>query len=640
MRGSLVTKKILDADTGFKALDFQSMNCYLGPCELHDPTPMLYRQKRIECMNLVKRGGRLARLWSGLLLAGAVWMVGSAPAMADSVTISGHAEAAPATTVTPNIAAGQNTNFSSCSAGPWNYKLHTFTVDTTGTYTASVVTGATTNTTFFLQGTFTPSTTPCAPSVRSRFLVSSLGTGSPSTATFTGIGLNLQAGVQYSVLIAFNFPNVGSQPFTLNMSGPGCIAIGTHTCAGDPNKNAEVIGLLSAQADAARRFAAAQTVNVHSRLESLHRRKPASSETGAFAPGDAPGRGQASSTLGLGRDAGAGMGGGAMGAANPMAASHPRLSPMGMQGAPDPRVAQTSGSVPLSGIPLNGARPDAMGMGVDLWSAGLVNVGKQGSTDSNFSTAGITVGADKRLSEKLVVGVGSGFAHDRQKIGGNGTRNKGESYSLSVYGSYQPADSFFIDGLLGYGSLRFDARRFVTDNGSMASSKRSGSQWFASLVGGYDHEFEYGGRKMLIAPYTRLDLARTRLDAATESGSGQFDLNYGAQDIPTNSLAFGVRGETTVFLRSGTVARPYFRVEYLHDFAKSGVAQMSFVNRLPGVVYQIDSTRINTNTARVALGSSYQFRKAVVLDFYYQFSYTSATKTQADTLAVMVNKTF
>lgn len=593
-------------------------------------------------MNMVKRGGRLARLWSGLLLAGAVWVAGSASAMAASVTISGRAEAAPATTVTPNIAGGQNTNFNSCNTGPWNYKLYTFTVDATGTYTASVVTGATTNTTFFLQGTYTPSTTPCAPSVYSRFLVSSLATGSPRTATFTGIGLNLQAGVQYSVLIAFDFPTVGSQPFTLTMNGPGCIAIDTLTCGGDSNKNAEVIGLLSAQADAARRFAAAQTINVQSRLESLHRRKPASSQAGAFAPGDAaPGRGgQASHTLGLASDAGAGMGGGMMGAANTMAGNHPRLLPMGMQDALDPRVAKTSGSVPLSGIPLNGARQNAMGMGVDLWSAGLINVGKQGSTDSHFSTAGITVGADKRFSDKLVLGVGSGFAHDSQKIGGNGTRNTGESYSLSVYGSYQPADGFFIDGLLGYGSLRFDARRFVTANGSIAASKRSGSQWFASLAGGYDHEFEYGGRKMLIAPYTRLDLARTRLDGTTESGGGAYDLSYWAQDIPTNSLAFGVRGETTVFLRSGTVARPYFRAEYLHDFAKTGVAQMTFVNRSPGVVYQIDSTRLNSNTARLALGSSYQFRKAVVLDFYYQFSYTGTTKTKADTLAVMVNKTY
>lgn len=578
-------------------------------------------------MNMLKRGGRLARLWSGLLLAGAGWIACSASAMAASVTISGHAEVAAATTVTPNIAAGQNTNFTSCNTGPWNYKLYTFTVDTTGTYTASVVTGATLNTTFFLQGTYTPSTTPCAPSVYSRFLVSSLATGSPRTATFTGIGLTLQAGVQYSVLIAFDFPTVGSQPFTLNMSGPGCIAIGTHTC-NDPNRNAEVIGLVSAQADAAQRFAAAQTVNVQSRLESLHRRKPASTEkTGTFAPGDVQGR------AGLAHDGGSGMGGA-------MAGSHPRPLPLGMQGAPDPRVAQTSGSVPLSGIPLNGTRQNAMGMGVDLWSAGVVNLGKQGSTDSHFSTTGITVGADKRYSDKLVLGVGSGFAHDRQKVGGNGTRNTGESYSLSVYGSYQPADGFFIDGLLGYGSLRFDARRFVTENGLLASSKRSGSQWFASLAGGYDHEFEYGGRKVLIAPYTRLDLARTRLNGATESGGGQFDLSYSAQHIPTTSLAFGVRGETTVFLSSGTVARPYFRAEYLHDFARTGVAQMSFVNRLPGVVYQIDSTRLNSNTARLALGSSYQFRKAVVLDFYYQYSYTGTTKTKADTLAVMVSKTY
>jgi hypothetical protein len=82
------------------------------------------------------------------------------------------------------------------------------------------------------------------------------------------------------------------------------------------------------------------------------------------------------------------------------------------------------------------------------------------------------------------------------------------------------------------------------------------------------------------------------------------------------------------------------RVEYLHDFAKSGVAQMTFSNQLPGVIYQIDSTSTNSNTARLALGSRYQFRNAVALDFYYQFSYTGATNTQVNTLAVTVSKTF
>ncbi|QHE84572.1 autotransporter outer membrane beta-barrel domain-containing protein [Hydrogenophaga sp. BPS33] len=582
-----------------------------------------------------QRGGRLARLLSGLLLAGAGWLAVSAPAMAAKVTITGNAEAAAAITQTPNIAGTDNTNFNMCNSGTWNYKLYTFTVDTAGTYTASVVTPTTANTTYFLQGTFTPSTTPCGPSVYSRFLVSSLSTGAaPFTSTFSGIGLTLQPGVQYSVLIAFNIPNVGSQPFTLTMNGPGCIAIGTNTCSPDPDKDAEVIGLLTAQADTARRFAAAQTANVQNRLESLHRRKPVSTNTGAFAPGEPQGRGQPRNTLGLGSDGGTGMGmGGTVG-------THPRLSPLAMQGTTDPRVAQTSGSQLLSGIPLNSTQQNVMGTGVDVWSAGLVNLGKQGNIDSRFSTAGITVGADRRFSDKLVLGVGSGIAYERQKIGSNGTRSKGDSYSLSVYGSYQPADGFFIDGLLGYGSLSFDARRFVTGNGLMAYSKRSGSQWFSSLTGGYDHEFEMGGRQMLIAPYARLDLVRTRLKATTENGGGPFDLHYSAQDIPTTSLALGVRGETTVFLQGGTVARPYVRVEYLHDFAKTGVAQMSFVNRLPGVVYQIDGTRNNSNTARLALGSSYQFRNAVVIDLYYQYSYTGTSKTRADSLAVMVNKTF
>ena len=67
---------------------------------------------------------------------------------------------------------------------------------------------------------------------------------------------------------------------------------------------------------------------------------------------------------------------------------------------------------------------------------------------------------------------------------------------------------------------------------------------------------------------------------------------------------------------------------------------MTFANQLPGVIYQIDSVSANSNTARVGLGSRYQFRNAVALDLYYQFSYTSPTNTQINTFAVTLSKTF
>jgi len=598
---------------------------------------------------MFKLGKKIWRSVGIALLAATALIMGASPVFAASVTYSGNAAGPGSTSRVPNIAAGvQNTSFNTCSNGPYDYAVVPFTVDTAGTYTATSTTPTVENTTFFLSGTFSPSTTACAPSVYSRFLVSVYsGTIVPHTSTFNGTGLALQAGVQYSVLVAFNHNGTGSEPFTLTMNGPGCIAMGNNTCAKaanaatNPSSDQEVIGLSTSQVDAAKRFASTQSSNFQTHLEGLHRRKQAPRETSASASGDTPSGNQARN---------------AMGAENPAAAGDPRpTSPVRPASPASPNLGENmrmdplalpetksagASSLPWSALRLDGTQQNLLGTNLNLWSAGVVNLGKQGNTDTSFSTTGVSIGADKRYSDSLALGIGAGFGHAREKIGGNGTRNTGDNYVLTAYGSYQPADGFFIDGLLGYGHLSFDALRYVTATGGVAASARKGSQWFSSLSGGYEFEYAYKNATLLISPYTRLDLASTRLDQTTESGADQYNLAYSAQNIPTTRLALGLRGETSFKLKSGTTAKPYVRLEYQHDFEKSGVAEMRFANQLGGPVYQLDSASSTRNTSLLGVGSKYLFRKSLALDFYYQFSYSAASNTRINTLVVNLSKTF
>lgn len=133
-------------------------------------------------------------------------------------------------TYAPSISAGINTNITTYSSSfKWIYALYPFTVTQTGTYTASSTTTDVVNTTFFLTGTFTPSSTFPPSTPISNFFISDFSGG--LTASFPT--LNLTAGTQYSVLVAFNQTTPGSYPYqvTLNFDGPGCVSIGNNTCA-------------------------------------------------------------------------------------------------------------------------------------------------------------------------------------------------------------------------------------------------------------------------------------------------------------------------------------------------------------------------------------------------------------------------
>lgn len=164
-----------------------------------------------------------------LLLGGALPLL-VATASAESYTISS-GWSSQTRTKSPNIVSGLNTNFTGYTSGPWPYSLYSFTVDTTGTYTAASTTTPVVNTTFFLTGLFSPSlTTPSTPI--SNFFVSDFN----STNTTNFPALSLTAGTTYSVLIAYNNGTFEADSFSLTLSGPGCIAIDTHACYVDTQR--------------------------------------------------------------------------------------------------------------------------------------------------------------------------------------------------------------------------------------------------------------------------------------------------------------------------------------------------------------------------------------------------------------------
>lgn len=133
-------------------------------------------------------------------------------------------------TEVPNIPSPPNTQQASFTGytggGPYNYALLPFTVDATGVYTATSTTTNVVNTTWFLNGLFSPSAV--APSTPlGNFIAGVLGS-TGRTGDFTGVPLT--AGQQYSVLVAFNIGGSSGDISTFTISGPGCIAIGSYTC--------------------------------------------------------------------------------------------------------------------------------------------------------------------------------------------------------------------------------------------------------------------------------------------------------------------------------------------------------------------------------------------------------------------------
>jgi uncharacterized protein YhjY with autotransporter beta-barrel domain len=223
-----------------------------------------------------------------------------------------------------------------------------------------------------------------------------------------------------------------------------------------------------------------------------------------------------------------------------------------------------------------------------------------------FRTDGVSIGADRRFTDKLALGMGLGYARDTTTIGSDGSESNSEGVSLTVYGSFQPTRSTFIDGLVGYGALSHRSQRFVPAVSDLARMKRDGRQLFGSVAAGY--EFHTDG--VLLSPYGRLDLAYDRFKQASETGAGMNALTYFKQTQKTVQAALGLRAESRHETSFGYV-RPRLRVELKHDFEGEHDANIAFADQVPGPVYTVSPPGRDRNSMLLGVGSDFEFRNGL-----------------------------
>ncbi|GFZ88536.1 putative Ig domain-containing protein [Dyella caseinilytica] len=425
------------------------------------------------------------------------------------------------------------------------------------------------------------------------FTAATLVSLSPSSAGNARI-VPISGGYQLDFTSSPTFSGAAVVTYTLsNMyatSAPGTVTI-TVAARPDPSKDPEVLGVLNAQADAAREFAQGQIGNFQQRLESLH-----------GGGGDASGGFQNNLTF--------------MSGDSNNAALSPQWLNNNSQNTPgnlnrrymvDPQTPANPTTTSSSTLP----------DGYVLWSGGAVNFGSRDTTATangfDFTTAGVSIGLDRRFSSSFATGVGIGYGHDDTDIGHNGSDDTADSYNVAWYASFSPSPSTFIDGLIGYQWLSFDSRRYVTADSNTVNGNRDGHQTFASVSAGY----EYRSDTWLISPYGRLDVASARLDQYTEQGDAIYALSYGNELVKTTTASLGLRMNYVIKEDYGSVM-PQLRIEYGHDFQGSSQATMTYADLLAGPIYRAQVDQLTQNHFMIGIGLNWELARQLTLRLEYE----------------------
>lgn len=429
----------------------------------------------------------------------------------------------------------------------------------------------------------------------------------PAVCTVSGSTATLVKGASGTCTIAANDPGNATyaaatqvtQSFQINLRP-------------DPSKDPEVIGLITAQTQAAKQFADVQIHNFNSRLEQMH------------------GDGYVPDSFGLSLSDGTQQDPDEL---KSFAEADPLLkrsndgqsaTNRALAKADRERETRTKSAVDRE-------RAAALDRAFAFWTAGAIQVGRIHNNNTvsptDLTTSGISVGVDYRLSQFLSIGFGLGYGVTTAEIGNNGTKTTGRNYDAVLYSSLRPTPASFIDIVAGAGLLDFTSNRFITGGFGSARGKRTGYEFFGSITTGVD----FKTKQYTLTPYVRLEGKTGTLNAFDENAPTPWALHYDKETFSTASVDIGIKAKLKLKNELEFV-QPFFRAEYQHDIINTATAGVTYADLVgTGTTYTVALPGSNANRIMLGLGAD-----MTIDDFKFTLEYLNAFSTSSSSDASMI----
>jgi outer membrane autotransporter protein len=202
--------------------------------------------------------------------------------------------------------------------------------------------------------------------------------------------------------------------------------------------------------------------------------------------------------------------------------------------------------------------------GLGIFINGQGSFGDQSTTSRepgfDFHTAGVTVGADYRFTERLVLGTAVGYLATDSELNGNAGESDARGVSVSAFGTYYVRNQFYLEGIATYGWNDYDTERTIDVNSS-AKGETHGNQLALSAGGGYD--FNFG--RLTLGAQARATYIKVEVSGYTEQGPSMFNLNVGSQTVESVTTALGGQATYAIGTAWGVLS-PTVRAEWEHEY--------------------------------------------------------------------------
>lgn len=226
---------------------------------------------------------------------------------------------------------------------------------------------------------------------------------------------------------------------------------------------------------------------------------------------------------------------------------------------------------------------------LSFWGNVDSNFGARNTTEKlggfEFDNHNFVGGVDYRLQDNWVVGGLFSYRHNNATFDEGRGETTNDSYTGSLYSSYNITDALHIDGTASYGGFSYDTTRNINLVGfgsSVAKGSPDGGQYAFSGTAGYDFNF----KALTVMPYLRGEYMDLSVDGYTESGSIGA-VRFGKQNIESLTTSLGVQTSYTLSMPWGVLI-PQLRGEWHHQYRDGRRhIQANFVSDTSGQVFTL-----------------------------------------------------
>lgn len=243
---------------------------------------------------------------------------------------------------------------------------------------------------------------------------------------------------------------------------------------------------------------------------------------------------------------------------------------------------------------LGGVSTGDMFQGTGFWIQGLGSHAKQGSRKGfdgfNVNTWGTTIGVDQIIAKHLRAGVAGGYSFAKVKAKSPGSPSSGiNSFQAMIYGSFDSLDlckgleerrenqdrvlqsrngSWYVDGMLGFGSNLYESRREIwltPVSARVAKADHYGQQYSTKWETGYTLTTK-PTKALEVTPFASLEYSYLRMNRYKERGADALNLTIEGEGSHTLEQGLGLKlAYPLVFEKIGTFV-PAVRGAWLHDY--------------------------------------------------------------------------